>query len=600
MHAFLRDLSQFRQRKNLITAAVRQNRSIPIHELVKAAKMSDDIESGPDEQMIGISEDDLRIQLAQLAWTDRFHAALCPYRHERWCLNHAVPGRQPSTPRFRLSILCEKLKHSLEVSKCVAQEQVTLHRSKTRQRERMGSDFAGLAQYGKSSGQPLVTKVGHFAYWSALVLIFAWAAWLRFRLPLDPIAVPDYVMPALRKLTGAEFGGIHLGRTIFYPGFVYLLVRAFGDFRAITVAQHLLGMLAGGVFLLTWRRIPDFIPGARLPYPIYRCLGLFAVAIYMFSGEPLYFEMSIRPEGICGILISINLYFVIQFAAGCFLEARRTAAVIYGIGVVFSSILLASVKPSFWLTAIVAVLPIGIFFFRAGWFSQKIVLAGGAAVSAALLLLPGHVLIHDNKVHECFLPAELFVIHANLIRDQMAADLERGAKSPYPREWLGHVQAALKAEIIKSLTKGPGNFPTLGFDPDYLMFDQTSIESQLRKEFGNNTSALCAFYWFYYWRIWQQRPLLVVKKIARQMAILLFAEVPGLPAGEISFAQQGIWHERNFLGRQFYSKSWTAYPPAVDFFGREELLARSAPVVEQAAYIRRPLGNLARRICHYC
>jgi hypothetical protein len=129
----------------------------------------------------------------------------------------------------------------------------------------MGGDFAGLKRCGKSSDDPLVTKVGHFAYWSAIAVIFAWAAWLRFRLPLDPIAVRDYVLPALRKLIGDEFGDVHLGRTIIYPGFVYLLVRAFRDLRAITVTQHLLGLLAGGVLLLTWRRIRDFIPGARLP-----------------------------------------------------------------------------------------------------------------------------------------------------------------------------------------------------------------------------------------------------------------------------------------------------------------------------------------------
>src|SRR4030095_2080755 len=457
----------------------------------------------------------------------------------------------------------------------------------------MGSEFAGFKTRGKPSGNPLATKVGQFAYWSAIVVIFAWAAWLRFRLPLDPIAVPDYVMPALRKLTGAEFGGIHLGRTIIYPGFVYLLVRAFGDFRAITVTQHLLGMLAGGVFLLTWRRIHDFIPSARLPYPIYRCLGLFAVAIYMFSGESLYFEMSIRPEGICGFLISINIYFVIQFAACCFLEGRRTAAVINGIGVVFSSILLASVKPSFWLSAIVAVLPIVIFFFRRGWFSQKIVLAGGAAVSAALLVIPEHVLIHNNKVRECFLPAQLFVIHANLIRDQMAADLERGANSAYSREWLGRVYAALKSEIVKSISKGPVNFPTLGFDPDYLMFNQTSIESQLRKEFRNNSSALCTFYWFYYWRIWQQRPLLVVKKIAREIAIFYAPKCPAYRLAKSRSLSKEYGMSVTSLDSKFYSKSWTAYPPAVDFIRRAELLARSAPVAEQLAYVRRPLGILA-------
>src|SRR5262245_40439325 len=109
----------------------------------------------------------------------------------------------------------------------------------------------------QSSGRPLATKAGQLAYWSAVAVIFALASWLRFRLPLEPIVVPNYLLPALKKLAGAEFGEIHLGRTIIYPGFVYLLVRVFGDFRAITITQNLLGLLAGGVFLLTWRRIRD-------------------------------------------------------------------------------------------------------------------------------------------------------------------------------------------------------------------------------------------------------------------------------------------------------------------------------------------------------
>jgi hypothetical protein len=33
-----------------------------------------------------------------------------------------------------------------------------------------------------------VYNVGQFAYWSAVIVVFAWAAWLRFRLPLDLLA----------------------------------------------------------------------------------------------------------------------------------------------------------------------------------------------------------------------------------------------------------------------------------------------------------------------------------------------------------------------------------------------------------------------------
>ncbi len=459
----------------------------------------------------------------------------------------------------------------------------------------MGSDWLRLKRCEKSSRGSLFAKVGQFAYWTAVAATFVWAAWLRFRLPLDPIAVPDtwgYLSPALRKLIGAEFGHTY-GRNFIYPGFVYLLLRVFGDFRAITVTQHLLGLIAGGMLLLTWQRIRDFIPSAHLPRPIYRCWGLLAAAIYMFSREPIFFEMDIRPESICGFLISINLYFIIQFTACCFLEGRRTATVTYGIAVVSSSILLASVKPSFGLTATIALLPVARFFFRRSWFRQKIALGAGAAASAALLLLPEHFLSRNDEWSKTFLPTTLFVIHANLIRDQMADDLERNAKVPYPREWLERVHAVLSAEIAKSFAAWPQHYRTLGFDPDYLMYYQTSIAAQLHKEFGNNISALCTFYWFYYWRIWRQRPVLVVKKIMRQMATFYARKCPAYRLGKFLSLTDEYKNSVTSLGNESYRKIWTAYSPAVDFMKRTQVLARGAPVVQQSAYIRRPLGVLA-------
>jgi hypothetical protein len=454
----------------------------------------------------------------------------------------------------------------------------------------MGSGFAGPTQRTSSSGRPLCTKVGQLAYWSAVAVVFAWAAWLRFRIPLDPIVVPNYVTPALKKLSGGEFGHIHLERTIIYPGFVYLLVRIFGDFRAITIAQNLLGLSAGAVFLLTWKRIRDFIPHPGLPYSVYRWFGLLAVVIYLLSGGPLLFERDIRPEGIGGFLVSINLYLVIQFSACCFLERRQTATVACGIAVVFSSILLASVKPSFRLNALVALLPVAIFLFQSGWLWQKTALAGGATVAVALLVLPSHFLIR-RRVDECYLPTQLFVIHANLIRDQMRADLESGAKVPYPREWLRRVHSALATEISKSSAAGPHYYSTLGFNPDYLMWNQTSIVRQLDQEFGHNISGLCAFYRFYYWRVWRQRPLLVVKKIAGQLAIFYAPKCPAYRLRKsVSLTAE---YERSVTLLEPFRELWTAYPPAVAFRNRAALLARNAPVIKQPVYVRRAHDILA-------
>ena len=282
-----------------------------------------------------------------------------------------------------------------------------------------------------------------FCYWSGVLILFAWAAWARFALPLDPIADPDtwgYLSPALRKLTGAEFGHTN-GRNFIYPGFLYLLLRVFRDFRAITVAQHFFGLLAGGILVLTWRRARVFVPNPRVGHAVHAGLGLVAAAIFLLASEPIRFETQLRPEGVCAFLISVNLYFVIQFTACFFVEGRQAASVAYGIAAVFSSILLASAKPSFWLASIVVLLPVAMFLVQRGLIWQKIALGGGAALSAALLLLPEHFLSRNDEASQTFLPATLFVVHADLIRDQMADDLRRNANVPYPREWLERVHA---------------------------------------------------------------------------------------------------------------------------------------------------------------
>ena len=45
----------------------------------------------------------------------------------------------------------------------------------------------------------------------------------------------------------AEFGHTN-GRNFLYPGFLYLILSVFADFRAITFVQHLLGLTAGAFF----------------------------------------------------------------------------------------------------------------------------------------------------------------------------------------------------------------------------------------------------------------------------------------------------------------------------------------------------------------
>lgn len=420
--------------------------------------------------------------------------------------------------------------------------------------------------------------------------LFAWAAWQRFSLPLDPITDPDmwgYLSPALRKLIGAEFGHTE-GRNFLYPGFLFVLLRVFGDFRAITVAQHILGLLAGIILLLTWRRARVFIPNPRVGLVAYEWMGLLAAGIFLLATEPTRFETQLRPEGICAFLISANLYFVVQFTACCFIEQRKYAVAGYGIAAVVSSILLASVKPSFALVAIFALLPVGLFFFRRGWFRQKAVLAAGALVTAVLLFWPERFLSRNDEASRTFLPATLFVVHANLIRDQMAEDLAQKAAVPYSQEWLARIHAALATEIAKSHAANPRHYPSLGFDPDYLMFNQSSIVAQLRREFQNDVPGLCSFYRFCYARIWRQRPIAVLQKIVQQMEVFYTPVCPAYDRRRYWRLADEYGYSLMLLGLEPYRETLTAYPPAMDFVNRTELLSRDVPVVVQ----RRPIQGL--------
>ena len=460
---------------------------------------------------------------------------------------------------------------------------------------RPSNGMSSLRPHDLAPSNPPSRQPWQLCYWSMVTLLFAWATWQRFALPLDPIIDPDtwgYVAPAVRKLIGLNFGHTS-GRNFIYPGFAFVLLRAFGDFRAITIAQHFLGLVAGGILLLTWRRARALVSDSRVHLAVHDGLGLLAATIFLLAGESIRFETQLRPEGVCAFLISVTLYAMTQFTACFFVERRRTASVMYGSAAVFSSILLASAKPSFWLASIVVLLPVAMFFFQHGLIWQKIALGGGAAASAALLLLPEHFLSRNDEASRTFLPATLFVVHADLICDQMADDLRRNANVRYPREWLERVHGALGAEIEKSRAAWPGHFATLGFDPDYLKYNKTSIVAQLRREFGENVPALCAFYRFYYGQIWRHRPLLVLKKIVRQMAIFYAPICPVYNRGK-SLSLTNAYHSAVMsLHVQGRREIWAAYAPVVDFMDRAKSVAQRAPVIHQPPAVRLALSIMA-------
>ena len=87
-----------RQAEHLVAAAVGEDRPVPADEAVQAAGARDEVGAGPQEQVIGVAEDDLRAELVELPVRHRLHRAARADRHEHRRLDDAVRRTQLAAP----------------------------------------------------------------------------------------------------------------------------------------------------------------------------------------------------------------------------------------------------------------------------------------------------------------------------------------------------------------------------------------------------------------------------------------------------------------------------------------------------------------------
>ena len=81
-HALLVQLAQAGQRHDLKTAAIGEDRVWPSDQLMQTAKAGDTLGAGPQHQVIGIAENDIRPQLAHLIEIHGLDGADSADRHE--------------------------------------------------------------------------------------------------------------------------------------------------------------------------------------------------------------------------------------------------------------------------------------------------------------------------------------------------------------------------------------------------------------------------------------------------------------------------------------------------------------------------------------
>ena len=111
--AFVGDRAQLRQREDLEATAVREDRLIPVHELMETARRTDDFAARTKVQMVGVAEQNLRTRLLDLLRGHAFHRRLRTYGHEDRCLDLAMRRLQHAQAGGRLRVGLEEREHGL-------------------------------------------------------------------------------------------------------------------------------------------------------------------------------------------------------------------------------------------------------------------------------------------------------------------------------------------------------------------------------------------------------------------------------------------------------------------------------------------------------
>src|SRR5205085_6966411 len=102
---FFSDLAQSSQTPDLKTSGVSQQCALPTDETMKPTGSFDHVDSRPEPEMVGVAEDDFRVEIGRLELfkANAFDRAGGTDRHEHRRFNRASPRRQHT--RARLSIL---------------------------------------------------------------------------------------------------------------------------------------------------------------------------------------------------------------------------------------------------------------------------------------------------------------------------------------------------------------------------------------------------------------------------------------------------------------------------------------------------------------
>ncbi len=422
--------------------------------------------------------------------------------------------------------------------------------------------------------------------WAVLLVILAFAARARFIWPGPPVVDPDtwgYFHPALSKLNGTGF--VHTnGRNFVYPAFLYVLLAVTGTLRAIPVVQHLLGLASGVLMWVCWRQWRAWFTDSRLPAWADAALGLGLVAFFLQSASEISHEHTVRPEGIFPFFALLDLTFLLAFLRAWFVARQPRRAAAWAGGGVFVALLLYQLKPSFGLALVAAVAPVlaaALVPWRQPARPRQLLAVGTLAAFVAgmvLFMLPERHLARDDLMSTLFLPETLFTIHADIIADQMNADVRGHVSTPFDPGLLAQASADLALELPRSAARPIKPYPSLGFNPDYLMYNSSFCAwFSLRQ----TPPQMAAFEYYYFKRAWTHLPGRMLAKVGRQLRTFYSFHCTTFWPGSTLRIDKQYRKSSDAFGYPGYQRELLRYPPTRAYLAEARQLGRSGLLFPQ-------------------
>lgn len=371
-----------------------------------------------------------------------------------------------------------------------------------------------------------VVRLPGWLGWGGLAGLILSAALMRFQLP--PVALSEWdswgwLHPALSWMGGLGFREEY-EREWLYGAFIAFCLRLTGSFAGYIQIQQLLGLAAGLLMWLTWRTWLSLFP-RNLALEIFATVvGLYLIALYLFSPIAMAFELAIRPEAIMAFTAFLQLFCVVSYCKFRWKEPQAAACLIFGALSLPLAWAMFVLKPNWALAVPATVLPVflGMFGQTLPRTARLLPPALGGLLIVLTLWLPDKLLFIRTEQTRMVLPMTLFTIHADIIRENLANELQWPETTTDRRQFLESFLPVLDREMQTAKVENP-TYKRIGFDPDYLMY-RSSIFPFLRDEWGMTAEQTAAFCRRSFLSAILSRPLDYARKVGSQMGYFFFPD----------------------------------------------------------------------------